>query len=222
MAFDAQVGLQALVREQIAPDVPPNTPLDVNANHMGDLFVAQGMPERTEIVRQSRSWQAQATAATASVAALPTTAAQVSIWNGEEDDGLSYVIDLLVFSVIAAGAAAQAAGLMWMLNKAKITTAPSSGLTPRSLNSVNGYGGKAIVAVGTSSLVNDGWCAAGTSWEQASATSQAPGPQRIWEPKGLIVIRPGRQLNLQMMAQATTVTGLCGVLWHETRLKHGA
>ena len=71
----------------------------------GQQLMAKLLPDFAQLVAEGRVWRAQEASATASVVALPTTAALFTLGNNEPDDGLWYV-PLAIYGFNSANAAA--------------------------------------------------------------------------------------------------------------------
>ena len=93
------------VRGLFAGNYPENREDEqFHLNSRGDQIVAQGLPERTEIVRLGDSWQVMTSSAQAPLTAVPTTTGALNLWNGEQANGKCYVIDRVQVSEIVVDA----------------------------------------------------------------------------------------------------------------------
>lgn len=199
-----------------------NTESELECRPQGELLVAGGATEREELTRLGGSWIFQAAAAVASVTAFPTTAALLTLWNGEPAGGKTYVIDDL-FTTVAAQTAATAfsASMLAMVGK-KTRAVPATPLGgPFSLTGQTAYAGKAVLMASETGLTNDGWFAVGNSIDCIGAVTIAPGPSRTAPINGKILIRPGQALYLSSLATAAAVTVFLGGTFHEVQLLHG-
>lgn len=219
MALDAEI--LGRVR-QLAPtqeNLAQGDDAMLSINTRADLLVAQALPPLAEIVRMGRSFMAVQTSAVAPVVALPTTTAQVSLYNAEPAGGRVYFIDsVFVICVVSAGAAT-GIGVTVMNNLGRVTTAPAVGLTPKGLAG-NAYNGKGIVALAIGSLTDD-------SWHVAGSTNVGPASQIglcVDVPlKGLYAVPPaGGYFHMAVMANTvTTITVRMGIRWHEVQTSIG-
>src|SRR6266851_5898046 len=133
---------------------------------IGSLLIAQHLPIHAERVRRGNSWWVLGAAA-APVAALPTTVAQNSLWNGEAAGGKILVIDSLILLVATSQTVAGGFGAVLMLNLPTVTAPTLAAITFRSLSGKTNYGGKAILAAGLTGLTNSGWMPWGSSFNEA-------------------------------------------------------
>jgi hypothetical protein len=132
----------------------------------GETVVAQGLPLKSELVRLGQSWSITTPAANhfAPVAALPTTRAEMVLYNGEPSNGKSYLIDS-VFAV--ADTSIAAAGVITLLGQMVASgTAPTDN-TAVLVNSRSGraaYGGRAKKAIANTAFgIADKWEVLGNS-----------------------------------------------------------
>lgn len=187
-----------------------------NINGRGDMLVSLALPPAVELVRHGESYGVIQATAVAPVVALPTTTAQVSLWNGEPSNGKSYVIDSIICTVVVSAAAATSIGIAGMLNKGAVS-AMVADITPFGLAG-HGYQGRGRVDL-AATVVDDGWHPIGTSI--IGAASQIG--QTIDLPvKGLYIVPPGGAFSIATLANtATTITVKMGLRWHEIQLDLG-
>lgn len=206
------------VRGTAAGNYPENREDEqLHINNRGDQIVAQGLPELTEVTRLGQSFTVITATAAAPVIAIPTTAALLSLWNGEPDNGKSYIIDSVFAVKVANDASASAMAMLAMLNVGKIATAIANTLTPRgTIGQV--YNGTGRVAVGTT-VVNDGWFPLGQNATSAPTATVSIGQAIDIPLRGLYIVRPGYQFNLSVLAAVATASSVqLGIRWHETLL----
>lgn len=210
--------LLGIVRGKNEPllDQPGGSPSPLVVNPRGDLSVVQGLPPNAELVRMRSSYVAIAVTAVAPVVALPTTTAQLTLWNGENDGGKIYVIDSVIYYTTVSAAAATNVGLLCCMNVGK-KTAPTGAITPKGLAG-HAYRGSGLVAVGAT-ITDDSWHPLGDSVigaaSQIGTTVEVP-------VDGLYIIPPGHMFSLAGVANTvTTITGRCGIRWHEVQLPVG-
>lgn len=188
---------------------------DVNAR--GEALVNLALPERAEIVRLGESYGIIQASAVAPVVALPTTTAQLSLYNGEGDGGRSYVIDSLIGVVVASAGAATGVGFAAMLNKGKVAT-PTNELSPATAawgQSGHRYGGAAIVDL-AATVVDDGWHPVGNAVVGPASQIAMPFEVQVY---GSYIVRPGGMFSMAVLANTvTTITVKMGVKWHEVQL----
>lgn len=208
------------VRGLFAGNYPENREDEqFHLNNRGDQLVAQGLPERTEIVRLGDSWQTMLASGVAPLTAVPTTTAALVLWNGEGANGKSYVIDS-VFNTEGVVDATQSnmASLMVMVGRPPVATPTDAALAIRSLSGRNAYSGRARTVVG-GTVINDGWFPAGTSAPSAAAAAGSAWKTLDWNLNGLYIIPPGGSFNLHAVKVAATAAQcFIGVRWHEVQL----
>lgn len=187
------------------------------ANETGSLYVNQELPPVSVLSARGMIWRAKQATATASVTALPTTAAAVSLQNAENDDGLWYVI-LAVTSFNAANAAAvDAVGLVHCITDVPGTALLTQDIAKTSVKGYRaaqgGYNGRAIIDL-AASITDDLWepiAPGGGSTGVASATG---GTNVFWLPVPIIL--PPRGIHsLQSTATSTSATTAKGWIWAE-------
>ena len=158
MALPTEV--QFGVRGTTTPDlIPGGEDYQPGINGRLEQLVVQSLPPITELVRLGGSYFAPQTTAVAPITAIPTTTAQLSIWNGETDTGKCYVIDVLQHHATVASAAAWAQGMYCMLNVGRIAKPAGTAITVRGMSGFAYRGkGSAILAA---TVVDDGWHSVG-------------------------------------------------------------
>lgn len=188
-----------------------------NINGRGEALVAAALPPLTEAVRLGNSYWVATSSAAAPVVALPTTTAQLTLWNGENDGGKSYVIDSVWAMVVVSAAAATPLSILGCLNIGK-QTKPTGTLTPKSMSGRN-YRGQAQALAGAT-IVNDGWLALGSG---ASNTPTSHIGLTVDIPlNGSYIVPPGGMFSTAVIANtASTITCIQGIRWHEVTLALG-
>lgn len=186
-------------------------------NGRGDSLVALALPERAELVRHGESYGIIQATAVAPVVALPTTTAQLSIWNGEQAGGKSYVIDSLIGMVAVSAAAATGVGFAGMLNKGAVTK-PTNDLAPATAAfglAGHPYAGKAVVDL-AATVGDDGWHPIGNAVVGPASQVALPFEVPVY---GLYIIPPGGMFSMAVLANTvTTITVKMGLRWHEVKL----
>lgn len=186
-------------------------------NSRGDFLVAQSLPHTAEIVRLGDSWTCTTATASAftSVAAMPTTRSELSLYNGEPSTGKSYVIERVWWMSLTSITAASGASLIYQVGAA-IT--PLTDDANQLINSPLGkvYGGRARRAVATTTHTANKWAVL----ESASAGPAASiGFGLASHVNGAVIVPPGATLGLNVVLGTATGTNLIGVSWHEVQLK---
>ena len=197
----------------------------LHVNPRGDLIIAQAMPEQAELVRLGNSYQAAYETGLASLTALPTTTAGLSIYNGEPANGALYVIDSFgswegvvdatQTDYTAIFANQQIAG-------GSFTKPTASTITTQSLSGRAAYGGNAIIAA-AATVVNTGWfphaCPTG------SVTAVAGGIWKVNEVpvRGLYCVKPGGMFSISSVkGTAAALQQFYFIRWHEVMTAYKA
>jgi hypothetical protein len=211
----------ARVRGLFAGNYPENREDEqLVINTRGDMSMAQGLPELTELVRMGDSWQVLSAAA-AALTAVPTTAAGLSLWNGEPGQGKSYAIDSIGCVEIVTDATQQnSLALFSMVSRAVITPPVDAALTIGGLSGKI-YGGKARTVAGATTLATDVWIPNAPS--SPGATAFAGGVWRVHEAslRGLYLVPPGWQFNIAAAKTVATAAQLrYYIRWHEVQIAY--
>jgi hypothetical protein len=211
----------AAVRGSQQPNYAEGTDEQPQLNNRGEQIVANGLPLLAQLVNSGNSYWAGTTTAAAPVVAIPTTAALIALWNGEPDNGKSYIIDSVWVVQVVVTAAIQAMGILANVSQAQIPTAITNTITPRPLRGNLPYRGAGRVAVGITLGAVDGiaanWMPIGTV--AAPANTLQVGTITDVDLKGLIIIPPKGQLSLTALAGAATASSIqIGFRWHEALL----
>lgn len=190
---------------------------DPQINNRGDTLIANSLPGRTELVRLGNSWDMQIPTGSAytNVADMPTTRAELALYNGEPSTGLSYVIDQVWFISLTSITAAAGITLIAQLQAAVAALTDNTAVL---INSPLGktYGGRAKRALAVTTMVANKWRALGAVQAGAAASI---GLGLVANVDGGIIVPPGATLGLNAVAGTATGTSLIGVSWHEVQLK---
>jgi len=146
------------------------------------------------------------------VVVRPSATAAVEIWNGEQGGGYSYVVDR-AFAWNLVATAVNSNAVMWaMVTKAK--AAPANTLAPIGLSG-KVYGGKALVAVGTT-VTDNGWYPIGPNYIASNAAAPGGGWEALIE--GRIIVPPQCSLCLHVSGSIVGDTYTQGAAWYEELL----
>jgi hypothetical protein len=215
---------QANVRKT-APEVYGSGAFPVDQNNRGDLCFAQALPERAELVRLGNSYGAQIKEGNAFTAliTIPTTLAELALQNGESAGGKSYVIDRVWVKDVTTTAAANYVTILGqVVVPGTALVADSANKTIQSLSGKPNYGGKAQLAVHSSSVgaLQDKWFTLGAAGiSQPTSTSIAAAYEALCY--GRYVIPPGGTFALNAQEAVSGGTCILGVEWHEVQLDLG-
>jgi hypothetical protein len=200
-------------------------------NEQGELIIAHGTSAYAEMTKMGRSFEVHTVAAVAAVVALPTTAAMLSIWNGEPDAGRCLVLDRAWgLRIVSTTAIASQASLIGCLGQTRVASlGAASGLAT---NPTNGNGGKdtkvvsylTAVALDAVTGVNGNWrvLPGQTGGLKISAGAATVGGDFVnAEINGRIIVPPGHAFGLHVFAPLVGETFICGIEWHEKLLRLG-
>lgn len=152
----------------------------------------------------------------APVAAVPTTAAQFALWNGEPDGGKTYTITAVSFTTAVSAGAAFVGQLLANVAAARrpiISGTAANG--PRSTDGITG-GTNAVVASAVTIGATWGvWHPVGMSVNGGAATATIS--MGAWQNvRGLYLLPPGGVLALAVLCSAAgSATCNCYVQWEE-------
>lgn len=209
------VRIAGRVRGMFAGNYPENREdEEFHINNRGDQCVALALPERAELVRLGKSYVTIGTTV-APVAALPTTAAHLTLWNGENDDGLSYVIDTVGTIITTSAGAAINLGLCYELAAGKQTN-PAGAIAIKSLSGRVNYTGKGNVKASVS-ITSDQWYPVGNSLIIANTANICTGVE--YPVYGRLIVPPGSSFSLVSLCNvANSASCQPWIIWHEVRL----
>lgn len=200
-------------------------------NEQYEQLVAMGASQYGEIVRIGRAFEVHTVSAVAAVVALPTTAAMLSLWNGEADSGRSYVIDRVWgLRIVSTTAIASQASLIGCLGQTRVATLGTlSGLPKNALNGNAGADSKAAsyltaVALDAVTGTTNNWrvLPGQTGGLKISAGAATVGGDFInAEVNGRIIVPPGHVFAAHVMAPLVGETFICGIEWHERTMSLG-
>lgn len=190
----------------------------------GQRAVAQWLPPLTQLVSAGRTFQARSTTGAAPVTAIPSTACLLGLWNGEPDNGKSYIIDSVFAMRITTAAAFQEMTILTNCSIQRITTAIANTIIPRCMSGMRiGYGGNARVAVGVTLAAADGgattnWHPVGNNHNISGGAANLGGTREV-DVRGRYIIPPKCQFSLSVIAPVATASSVVvGVRWHEAVL----
>lgn len=194
-------------------------------DRLGQQISSFGTRDYAQLVSQGHCYQARATTGAAPVTAIPSTACLLGLWNGEPDNGKSYVILSVFVCRIATSAAFQECTILTNCSLQTIPTAIANTIIPRPMagNRI-GYGGNARVAVGITLAAAAGgattnWHPAGCSAHQIASGAANTGGGYEVDVKGRYIIPPKCQFSLSVIAPVATAASVSvGVRWAEVVL----
>ena len=182
----------------------------------GNAHVSQGLPRHTEITRQGGGYQSMTTAAVAGLVVRPSTVALFTLWNGEPDGGMTYIVDR-AFAFNLVSGAAQAFYGIWLCLHPTGMTKPTSDITAiKSLSGKSGYGGKAILDV-DATVVDDGWFPYGPAGE-AEEVGVLPGGILEAPIEGKLLVPPSAGVSIHVVSSTVNEDFTAGFGWYEHQL----
>lgn len=184
-------------------------------NEKGEQLVAQGMPAYSEMARLGAGWQAIDTNALAAVAAVPTTTAGLTLWNGEPAGGKSYVIDRVGLISVVTTAALSGFSIACCIHPVGMVK-PTSDITPKSMSGKPSYGGAAVVDSGAT-VVSDGWFPIDKSFV-TSGVGTTPIGGVSWDTQGRFLIPPSAGFSIKAFGNITGLTFYHVIAWWEVQV----
>jgi hypothetical protein len=215
------VKVAGLVRGLFASTYPEgDEDKQIVLNNRGDQVVVQSLPEFTELVRLGDSWQVALATGIAALTALPTTAAGLSIWNGEPANGKCYAIDSFgSWEAVTDATQSDRTALFAMNNAIPVAAPTATAITIRSLSGRSNYSGKAR-PVSALAVTNEGWFAHGG--QPPAMTAFAGDNWKVNEVfvRGLYLVPPGGCFSVHAVkaAAAAAAQQFFFVRWHEVQL----
>ena len=181
----------------------------------GEQLVAQGVGRKMELARLGATWTCQIATGSAftNVAGMPTTRAELALYNGELSGGKSYIIDQISFLSLTSVTAAAGVGIIWQVANAAALTDDAAQL----INSPTGmvYNGRGKRAVAVTTMTANKWTLAASSPTGAAASI---GLAVIAEINGGIIVKPGYTLGVNAVVGTAVGTSLMGITWSEIEL----
>jgi len=193
---------------------------ELEANEKGELLFTQGLPPYTEMSRLGNGFSGIATAAVAALVDRPSTTAAVTLWNGENAGGKSYIIDR-AFTHQLVSTAVEARACIWIcvhpIGMTKPATSPIAASAKHMVGHTgNLYNGRGVFDIGLG-CVDNGWYPWGGSVSIETVGILA-GAQISVDIKGRIIIPPTAGISIQVVASLTGDTFCSGLSWYEARV----
>jgi len=196
-----------------------------------EQLIAMASSPYEETTKMGRSFEVHTVAAVAAVVALPTTAAMLTIWNGEPDNGRSLIIDRVWgLRIVSTTAIASQASLIGALGQTRVASLGAASGLP--VNALNGNGGKDTKAVSyLTAVALDAVTGVTNNWRvlpgqtgglKISAGAATVGGDMInAEVNGRIIVPPGRAFGVHVFAPLVGETFIAGIEWHEKVISLG-
>lgn len=185
----------------------------------GGMFVQKDLPDYTQLVNENAVWSFTEASAVAAVTAVPTTTAQVTLYNNEASGGKSYVIMAVFGTQVGNGAALNSWHLMHLVQLASPTTRPTQDIARASIGGhktpSTTYGGNAIIDL-AATVVDDLWKPIGPF--AGTTVASLTGTSIYFWMHGSVILAPGGEYSLVGVASATGITTRLGMTWAEVQL----
>jgi hypothetical protein len=215
----AKINILGFVRGLLVPNWPEGADSPMCINNRGDVSVVQSLPPAAELVRLGQSYFSLGTAV-APVAALPTTTAHLSLWNGEAQGGKCYVIDAIGTMLNASAGAAINLGLAVQLNTTNPIANPAGAVAIKSLSGKANYGGKGNSKASVTVTNDSAWHEVGTQLICANTANITLSVE--FNVYGRYIVPPQGMFSLASLCNAAgTATAFPIVFWHEVQLALG-
>uniref|UniRef100_A0A6M3Y1J8 Uncharacterized protein n=1 Tax=viral metagenome TaxID=1070528 RepID=A0A6M3Y1J8_9ZZZZ len=201
-----------------------DTELSSQGTAQGETLVAAGSSDYEEITRQGFAYHVNSTTPTASVVAIPTTTAGIAFWNSAADGGKSAVIDAIYAINIVAHSTLGQAGLIYVVGQTRVAALTNAFVVRKNNGNGPAVGNVLLAATGGAVLdsvtgVAIGWMPVGQAVNNSVVS--LPGNVIFAPVDGRIIVPPGRQFGINVMASNTQFTWVIGVMWHEKVLSLG-
>jgi len=191
-------------------------PVDVKVSRAGSLHIAQMLPPGALLTAMGKSYTAITTTAVVGSADEPDTTAAFTLWNGEADGGLSYVIERIFCWEDASTSDTERFSLWACVHPVGMTAVGVEITLRNNLRGVTSYGGEAHTGTGDT-VVNDGWSPWGSSVDNSTGAGRG-GACIVANVNGRMIIPPSAACSLYVVSTSSTPTYTCGFHWHEVQL----
>lgn len=184
-------------------------------SNRGELLVAQGLPELTEIVRLGDSWQVKTTTGLTALTALPTTTNGLGLWNGEPANGKCYIVDSIAVDVRIVDVTQPGTLATYvMMNKTPVAAPTDAALAIASLIGKS-YGGKARTTT-NSAVTNDGWFPCGNTPMVGTVVAGSSWKVQDTQVRGFYIIPPQGMFHIHAAQVGGGAAGVFFTIrWHE-------
>ncbi len=204
--------LYANVRQTVS-EVYTSGQSQVDQNHRGDLCFAPALLPKTELTRLGNSWYVMIPTGSAftNVAGMPTTRAELAIYNGYTDT-TNLVIDQIWFTSLTSIATAAPITVIAQVIQVAALTDGATVLISSPLGKV--YSGNVLKALAVTTMIANKWSIVGTG----AAPAASIGSGAVAEIGGSIIVKPGFTLGVNAVVGTASGTSLMGILFHEVKL----
>lgn len=188
----------------------------LSLNNGGEMVVSQSLLAKAQLASACDSWSMMIPTGSAftNVANMPTTRAELLLYNGEPGGGKSYVIDQIGFLSLTSVTAASGVTIIYQVNVSAVTDEP---LVLINSPIGNVYNGRAQRDLALTTMVANKWTPLAATPAGAAASI---GLGVVAEVNGGIILRPGYTLGVNAVLGTATGTSLMSISWHEVNLPY--
>lgn len=179
----------------------------------GELLIAKGLPDYTDLTRRGKGYGTMATAAVAGVVVRPTTAAALEIYNNSLSESL--VIDRIFTQNLVSTNVIESFILYAMVTEPK--AAPTDAAL--AINSLSGKPAilRDVLTAASTTVVANGWFPWGESFTKG-AGGVVPHGGIVAEIKGRLIVPPSCSLCLHVLSSLVGQTFTSGATWYKLKL----
>lgn len=174
---------------------------NAQANKQGAQLVALSFPVNAEVSRLGATFVAGTATAVAPVAAIPTTAAHLSLYNPSSNTKSLIIHRVTSYCVASAAAVLQASILLHMTTVAVSTL---TGTAATSLKSISGGATASVAQIysAVTTVANGVWHPIGVSANFGAQTATIAMALDSGDLGGLYIVTPGMHLDVAILAQS--------------------
>ena len=190
-------------------------------NARGDLCVVQALPPKADLVRLGFSFSARIPLANhfSTVAAQPTTRAELVLFNGAPAGGKSYIIDMVEFLADTTQAAATQVALLGQIVATGTAPTDNTAVLRNNRSGSSNTSSSRIAIANTAFGVADRWEVLQSAIGGASASI---GLAAYAEINGGFIVPPGGLFLINaIVGTAAATSATMGLAWHEVQLDRG-
>src|ERR1051326_3059598 len=206
--------LYANVR-QTAPETYGSGQSQVDQNPRGDLCIAPALLPKTELTRLANSWYTVIPTGSAftNVAGMPTTRAELAIYNNNTDT-TCLVIDQIWFTSLTSITAAANIAIIAQVAQVAALTDNTAVLISSPLGKT--YSGNVQRALAVTTMTANKWSILGAGTTGGATATIGSGA--VAEVGGSIIVKPGFTPGVNAVVGSAHGPSLMGILWHEVKL----
>jgi hypothetical protein len=174
---------------------------NVQLNKQGAVLVALPLPINAEVARQQVTFVAGTATAVAPVAAIPTTASHLSLYNPATSTKSLIVHRVTSYCVASAAAVIQASILLHMTT---VAVTSLTGTAATSIKSISGAGNASVAQIysAVTTVANGVWHPIGVSNNFGAQTATIAMALDSGDLGGLYIVEPGMHLDMAILCSA--------------------